>query len=218
MQPQELLTIAILIIGGFLLGSVMFSQLLPKLLMGRDVCKLGSDHNPGSANAFINCGIPMGLLCLSMDLLKGFLPAFIACKLIDTNLMCFSLIMTAPVLGHAIGLFNHFHGGKCIATFFGVLLGILPVSKSVFLLAMLYIFFSICVKIRPNRYRSIVTFTLYGIISVFLFLRKGRISLAGGCLLMSLTAIAKHTERFCFVPDDELSTCGNISDKTTVIH
>ena len=41
---EALLTFA-LIAGGFLLGGVMFSRALPKLLTGKDVCALRADKN-----------------------------------------------------------------------------------------------------------------------------------------------------------------------------
>ena len=69
---EALLTFA-LIAGGFLLGGVMFSRTLPKLLMGRDVCALRADKNPGAANVFAVCGVPMGLLCLALDMFKAYL-------------------------------------------------------------------------------------------------------------------------------------------------
>ena len=67
---EALLTFA-LIAGGFLLGGVMFSRALPKLLTGKDVCALRTDKNPGAANVFAVCGVPMGLLCLALVMLKG---------------------------------------------------------------------------------------------------------------------------------------------------
>ena len=70
---EALLTFA-LIAGGFLLGGVMFSRALPKLLTGKDVCALRTDKNPGAANVFAVCGVPMGLLCLALDMLKAYLP------------------------------------------------------------------------------------------------------------------------------------------------
>lgn len=66
-----------LIIGGFIEGGIMFSYLLPKLIMQKDICMLSGDHNPGAANVFINCGIPMGLTCLTLDMAKGFFPVFL---------------------------------------------------------------------------------------------------------------------------------------------
>ena len=38
-------------IFGFLLGGVLFSYHLPKLLRGVDIVALSPDHNPGTANA-----------------------------------------------------------------------------------------------------------------------------------------------------------------------
>ena len=64
--------------GEFLLGGVMFSQLVPKLLGKGDVGRDSDDHNPGAANVFCLCGVPLGVLCLLLDLLKGFVPVFLA--------------------------------------------------------------------------------------------------------------------------------------------
>ena len=86
---EALLTFA-LIAGGFLLGGVMFSRTLPKLLMGRDVCALRADKNPGAANVFAVCGVPMGLLCLALDMLKAYLPVSLAAQYLDTQSVWFS--------------------------------------------------------------------------------------------------------------------------------
>lgn len=191
------------VIVGFLLGSIMFSRLLPKLLKGKDITKDAPDRNPGAANVFATCGIAMGLLCLGLDMLKGFLPVFMACQRLDVSRMLFAAVMIAPVLGHAVGLFNRFHGGKCIATAFGVLLALLPISRIVLLLAGLYIFFSVGVKIKPNRYRSILVFTLFGVVSVAYFLLHGQQSLAVGCGMLAVIGVVKHTRWFSVVPADE---------------
>ena len=62
---------------GFACGGVMFCRFMPLLLAKKDITKLSSDGNPGSANVFINCGIPLGLLCLFLDMFKGFLPVLL---------------------------------------------------------------------------------------------------------------------------------------------
>ena len=120
---EALLTFA-LIAGGFLLGGVMFSRALPKLLTGKDVCALRADKNPGAANVFAVCGVPMGLLCLALDMLKAYLPVSLAARYLDTQSVWFALAIAAPVLGHAVGVFNGFHGGKCIASAFGAMLAL----------------------------------------------------------------------------------------------
>ena len=84
---EALLTFA-LIAGGFLLGGVMFSRALPKLLTGKDVCALRADKNPGAANVFAVCGVPMGLLCLALDMFKAYLPARGAVSRHAVGLVC----------------------------------------------------------------------------------------------------------------------------------
>lgn len=205
MAKDDLLLWYSWILGGFLLGGIMFSRLLPKLLKGRDITESSPDRNPGAANVFAACGVAMGLLCLALDMLKGFLPVFMASRSLDTAKLLFAAVLVAPVLGHALGLFNHLRGGKCIATAFGVLLALLPGSRIVLLLAGLYIFFSVFVRISPNRRKSILVFALFGIISVLYFMLCGQRSLALGCGLIGLIGVAKHTRRFSVIPADEPS-------------
>ena len=131
-----------LILGGFMLGSVMFSRILPRLIKGKDVTKLSDDGNPGAANVFSTCGIVLGMLCLLLDMGKGFAPVLLAQHLVDIHSMRFSAVLIAPVLGHALAPLNHFRGGKCIATAFGVTLALLPTTCIVLVLAGLYIAFS----------------------------------------------------------------------------
>ena len=119
---------------GFAMGGIMYGRILPEKLANKDVCALSPDHNPGAANVFTYCGWKMGLLCLALDLGKGFFPVFIACRLSGgdfTNPMIAPL-MLAPVLGHALAPFSRKKGGKAIACAFGVLLGLPPFSAWLF--------------------------------------------------------------------------------------
>ena len=168
----------------------MFCRFMPLLLAKKDITKLSSDGNPGSANVFINCGIPLGLLCLFLDMFKGFLPVLLAEENYDVRRLSFAILIAAPVLGHAVAPFDRSKGGKCIATAFGVLLALIPQTKIVFLLAGLYILFSTAIRISPNRVRSTVTFAV-------MLLLKRRAPLAMGCLLVSSIVIVKHSKLFC---------------------
>ena len=98
---------------GYLMGSVMFSYLLPKLLTGKDVRVLSGDGNPGSANAIQKAGLPVGLLCLFCDVAKGILPVSLALGQLDPSRPLFGLVLAAPVLGEetAVGFMN-----KCSTT------------------------------------------------------------------------------------------------------
>ena len=179
--------------GGFLSGSIMFSKLIPQYLTHKDICAENADHNPGTANVFASCGVALGLLCLALDMAKGFLPVFVALQLLDLRNIWFAWIIAAPVLGHALAPLNHFHGGKCIATTFGVLIGLVPVSPVYLtILAVLYIFFSTILKISPNHHRSITVFSLFGLLSIAFSIYNRNYSVAIGCCVIALTAIIKH--------------------------
>lgn len=182
----------IVVAGGFLLGSVMFCELIPKRFAGKDIYEISADNNPGAFNAFKHCGARVGIPCLLLDVAKGFIPVFTASMLLDCNGIAFSLAMAAPVLGHAVGLFNKLHGGKCIAVSFGVFLGIIPVSYiSIVVLAGLYIFFSCVIKINPASTRSVIVYVLFAIISCTALGFMNLLYAAIGCGLVASQPVVK---------------------------
>lgn len=187
------LTAWILFMGfGFFAGSFLNCLVLPKIFKKIDICAVSKDHNPGAANVFIHCGIPLGLLCLSLDIFKGFLPIYLAKRVLPITNLMFALIMLAPVLGHAFSPLNNFHGGKCIATSFGVLIALMPQCYIVVVLAVLYITFSTIIRISPHRKRSIITYTSFGIIAGYILMQDNLASIAFGCIAISMIVIMKH--------------------------
>lgn len=193
MNPDLIPFIAVgLAVGGFFLGSVMFSRWIPLWLRGVDVCEQHPDRNPGAGNVFMSCGWRLGMICLIFDLAKGFVPVYAAVRLGLAGTPVFAVIAAAPVLGHAIAPLNGFRGGKCISAIFGTLLGMVKYTPLVFLLAVIYILFSTVIKINPNRRRSIVTFTLFGLIGTAAEVYGGRVFTALYCSAVSFTAILRH--------------------------
>jgi glycerol-3-phosphate acyltransferase PlsY len=103
---------------GFILGSIPFSLIMAKLFAKKDIRNVG-DGNPGGANALKAGGLKCGIPAILLDILKGFLPVFLAQKygLAGWSLIPVSL---APILGHAFSPFLHFQGGKALGTTAGV--------------------------------------------------------------------------------------------------
>lgn len=202
---SDSILLIIFIFGGFLFGSVLFSKIFYKITTNKDICAESADHNPGAYNVFASCGIAIGILALFCDMLKGFLPVFIAKRYVGTESLLFALVMLAPVLGHAIGIFDRFQGGKCIATAFGVQIAMLAINWSVLLLAGLYILFSTLIPVRTHRVRSIVTFALFGILSAGALIIFGQYSAALGNLLISAAVISKHVKREKSIKHKQLS-------------
>lgn len=146
----------IYILSGYLAGSILFARVFGWLLKKTDVTENTSDGNPGTANAFQNGGFLCGALTLVCDLLKGFLPVFLYTRGQTTFLL--ALVIAAPVIGHIFPVLFHFRGGKGIATTFGCLLGLLPNYIPAMLLALLFIFFSLILRITPHYYRTLATY------------------------------------------------------------
>lgn len=169
-MSRELLEVLFFMAAGYLAGSVLFGRLLPKHFKGMDIEAVSEDHNPGTANVMKYAGIPLGLLCLVLDVGKGYLPVLWAVSVVPPVRLLFAGVMIAPILGHAWPFWKEGRGGKAIAVSFGVLLGVLRYSKSVWLLAAIYLFFSLVFVIRPNERRSVYTFGIFGAVSAaFLF-------------------------------------------------
>lgn len=182
----------LLALGGYLLGSVLFSYLLPLWLAKIDIVERSEDHNPGTVNAFRFSGVFLGSLCLLCDLMKGALPMLMGQRLFGPRYLLLPLVMAAPVWGHATAPWYGFPGGKAIAAAFGVLIGLLPVSPSAYVLAFLYVFFSVVWVIHPNEKRTVVTFLTFVACSSALAFGTGRFDIAFGCLLVSVMPVYKN--------------------------
>lgn len=154
---------------GYASGSLLFAKYFGYLFAHKDVTCNSVDKNPGTYNAFLNGGVLCGTATVLGDIAKGFLPVFL--YLLSPDPLArygITLVLAAPVLGHAFPLFHRFRGGKGIAVSFGCLLGLLPNVYPVLILASLFIIFSVLIKISPHYYRTLVTYVLSGILMLFL--------------------------------------------------
>ncbi len=174
---------------GYLLGGVLFADYLPRWLRGVDVAANADDGNPGTFNAFAQCGAPMGMLVLACELGKAFLPVFAAGRCFGMEDRLFALVMLAPVLGHVVPIARHGRGGKGIAASFGVLLALAPDIRPAAALAMCYVFFSAVLRVESHLWRTVVTYAAFALLAL---LRFEVSAIRGGCLLIAALVIAKH--------------------------
>ena len=179
---------------GYLSGSLLFARYWGKWCRGRNVVEESPDQNPGTFNAFQYGGFVCGTLTLCGDLLKGFLPVFLYCRERPWGLGL-ALVLAAPVLGHVLPLYHGFRGGKGVAVTFGCLLGLLPKRRPLLLLAFVFLFFSLVVKITPNYHRTLAAYVAAAFCMV-LFVPDPGVALGFG--LISVVVIGKllhSTER-----------------------
>ena len=136
---------------GYLSGSVLYALIFAGILKKEDILAQSSDHNPGTANAFMYGGFWCGLFTLLFDLLKGFIPVYLfmhygnAAKAAP---FMAALVIAAPVIGHAFPVFYGFRGGKGIAVTFGCLAGLIPALEAFWVLVFFFIGFSTVLQVE----------------------------------------------------------------------
>ncbi len=112
----------VLMVAGYLLGSLSCAILVSKLMGLPDPRSQGS-RNPGATNVLRLAGYKPALLVLAGDLLKG-VPTLLIAHALHLPPMAFVGIALAAFLGHLYPAYFDFQGGKGVATFLGVLLGL----------------------------------------------------------------------------------------------
>lgn len=179
----------IYIIIGYLGGSILFGEVFTKYFKDIDLRKEAEDGNPGTFNAFVYGGMTCGVLTLLADLLKGIIPVSICSNTLGCDSTLFSLVLAAPVIGHAFSVFHHGNGGKAIAVSFGALLGLVPIWTPVLILAGFYLLFSLIITLKSHTHRSILAFLCCGICS-FMAVKQPPVVL--GIVLIVMIVIFKH--------------------------
>ena len=113
------MTIAACTLLGYLLGSLPCSLWLARWLSRSDL-RLVGDGNPGAANAWKAGGWRIGIPALFLDVAKGAAAPAVARTVFDLHSWALFPIALSPVLGHVASPWLRWHGGKGIASTFGV--------------------------------------------------------------------------------------------------
>jgi len=151
------LTIVLLILGAYLLGSIPTTVWIGKAFYGIDVREFGSG-NAGATNTFRVLGKKAGFPVLAIDILKGSVAVALAFlssipferpDFVDLQLG----LGVAVLLGHIFPVFAGFRGGKGVATILGVVLCVLPITCCVGLL----VFFTVLLATRYVSLSSMMT-------------------------------------------------------------
>jgi glycerol-3-phosphate acyltransferase PlsY len=118
------MTAALVVLGGYLLGSVPFGYWLVRFTKGEDVRQAGSG-NIGATNVWRTYGRCYGIPVVLFDVAKGFVPGLVGTLLVGE--LTGVLAGGAAMFGHWRPLFMRFQkGGKTVATAGGTFLGVAP--------------------------------------------------------------------------------------------
>lgn len=118
MLAREILVIVL----GYLLGSIPFAYIVGRAVKGIDIRRSG---NVGTLSVMREVGTAPGLAVLALDMGKGLAPVAVAQWLNVPQFVVFAAGFAA-VVGHCWPMFLGFTGGGGIVTTLGVLLGLAP--------------------------------------------------------------------------------------------
>jgi glycerol-3-phosphate acyltransferase PlsY len=113
----------LIVILGYLLGSVPTGYIAGRVLAGGDIRQMG-DENMGAANVFHELGPRAGVIVGFIDAGKGALAVLIA-QAASMPQVTIMLAGAAAVVGHNWPVFIGFRGGRGVSTTIGVLLTVL---------------------------------------------------------------------------------------------
>jgi acyl phosphate:glycerol-3-phosphate acyltransferase len=112
---------ALAIALGYLLGSIPFGLLLTRLSGGPDIRSIGSG-NIGATNVLRTGKRALAAITLLCDILKGTVAVLLAAHFFGRDAALVAGL--AALLGHLFPVWLKFKGGKGVATYIGVLLGL----------------------------------------------------------------------------------------------
>lgn len=153
---------ALIIAGGYLVGSVPVGVVVVRLLRGDDIRKQGSG-NVGASNVWRSYGRRLGIPVALLDVAKGFVPAYVGLRVGGEWVGV--LAGSAAMLGHARPIWLGFtKGGKMVATGGGVALALAPLAALICLLVWVATF----MLFRYASLASLVTAAALPILTVVL--------------------------------------------------
>jgi acyl phosphate:glycerol-3-phosphate acyltransferase len=172
-------TLACLVFG-YLLGSIPFGLILTRMAGLGDVRKIGSG-NIGATNVLRTGNKKLAATTLLLDALKGTAAAAIASYWgVEAGIAA----GFAAFIGHLFPVWLSFRGGKGVATYIGVLLGLVPVM--VLLFAVIWLAMA-----KITRYSSLSALAATAVVPIALYAAgHGKVAV----LFAVMTAIAwiKH--------------------------
>jgi len=115
------LTLGLIVVGGYLLGSIPFGMIATRLGGAGDIRKIGSG-NIGATNVLRSGRKDLATITLIGDAGKGVVAVLLARWLTNDTPAMVAIAGGAAFVGHLFPVWLKFNGGKGVATFYGVLL------------------------------------------------------------------------------------------------
>ena len=177
----------IFIILFYVIGSIPFALILPKLLGLGDIRDIGSG-NVGATNVLRTGNKYLAFSVLCLDVLKGLLPFIILNSIFD-NVEILNTIFLChfAILGHIFPIWLKFKGGKGVATYIGFLFGINLFLGLSFIIVWMFI-------ALISRYSSVSSIIASFIAPIYFFFINSNNYISFFLLYIFLLIVLKHRE------------------------
>ena len=175
---------ALLVVAGYLVGSISFAVLLVRLVAGKDIRQEGSG-NAGATNVLRAHGKKLAALVALLDVAKG-TAAVLLVRLVTADPRYAAVAGFAAVLGHVFPIFYGFRGGKGVATAVGAFLALAPLAT----LLCVALFVAIVAVTRYVSLGSVVAIALLPSVAGLLFRAPSPVELAAAAT--ALLVVMKH--------------------------
>jgi glycerol-3-phosphate acyltransferase PlsY len=117
-SSTDLANFAVVIVASYLIGSIPTGYLLARVMRGIDIREYGSGST-GATNVLRVLGRGPFVAVMVADALKGYIPAMAAWLIFESYDLQVAAGISA-VIGHDFPIYIGFHGGRGVATTFGV--------------------------------------------------------------------------------------------------
>ncbi len=172
-----------LIILSYFFGAIPSGVWIGKIFKNIDVRDYGS-KNSGATNSYRVLGAKLGIAVLIIDVLKGFIPLYIASKfnLAYNDLVILGLV---TILAHTFSCFISFKGGKGVATSLGVFLFLAPVITLILLVIFILVVYF-------TKYISLGSITAAFLLPIFTFFTHRDTYLFTLSVVIAIFVIYRH--------------------------
>ena len=114
--------LALWFLVSFFSASIPWSLIIGFIFSKQDIRTIG-DRNPGGTNTLKLAGIKVGLLAISLDILKSFFPIYFA-MIFGFDGFQLAILCFAAISGSIFSPFLRFNGGKSLAVSCGIWMAI----------------------------------------------------------------------------------------------
>jgi acyl phosphate:glycerol-3-phosphate acyltransferase len=180
----------LLVVLGYLAGSIPFGFVLGRFVLGIDIRKVGSG-NIGGTNVARAGGKKLGIAVIVLDAAKAIIPVIVARRLFEGvpgGDVWTVAVAVAAFTGHLFPVWLEFKGGKGVATAVGIFLVLAPYAALAGLVTYVVAYYATRISsvgsLAGTAVCALGTFVMYGWTS----------PTSWGCLLIACLIVVRHHE------------------------